>query len=373
MIYKILKITGICVAAVIALLLVAIAAFLIWRALGKAANERAMVINTPNGIDVLEKVSIGGIDQFIQIRGRDLKNPLLLCVHGGPGSTFLPYAYKFQTAWEKHFTVVQWEQRGAGLTYRLHGDDIADTMSLERMILDGIEVVVYLTKRYGKDRIILLGHSFGSILGTNMIKRRPDLFHAYIGVGQMVDKHEGWRIGHEYVLAHARAAGDTEALQKLDEIGPPPYGSTFAEFDAKVGIQQGLVSAYNGAIYGVTSEATFGKMVILAPRLPLGYILALMGGSRMSQKALFVDVEIKLDMKKLGKKFDVPIFFFLGRNDYVVPSTLAAGYFEEIEAPVKELVWFDRAAHAPFLTQPTAFLDALVEKVRPIAVKVATD
>ena len=128
---------------------------------------------------------IGGIDQWIEIMGTNKSNPVLLILHGGPGSTWDPFSDLFQD-WESHFTMVYWSQRGAGKTYRKTGPSIAATMTIDRMVDDGIEVAEYLKSHLGKDKVILLGHSWGTVLGIKMIQKRPELFSAYIGTGQEV-------------------------------------------------------------------------------------------------------------------------------------------------------------------------------------------
>jgi pimeloyl-ACP methyl ester carboxylesterase len=142
-------------------------------------------IHTPNGIQESMYVMIGGIQQWIQIRGEDRNNPVLLFVHGGPGAGTIPYSSGW-LGWEKYFTVVQWDQRGASRTYRQTGSSVGPTMTVERMALDGIELVEFLRTHLHKNKVILVGHSWGSYLGIHMIKQRPDLFAAYVGTGQVV-------------------------------------------------------------------------------------------------------------------------------------------------------------------------------------------
>jgi len=355
------------IAAIGGVLTLVIVAFLIWREIGQSANEQDAKIDTPPGINVLESVKIGGIEQIIQIRGTDTRNPVILLFHGGPGSSFLSYAYEFQTGWEDYFTVVHWEQRGTGLTYNLHGDSIAETISLERMVLDGIEVAEYVTKRLNQEKVVLLGHSFGSALAVAAVLRRPNLFHAYIGVGQVVNNDIAETISYEFVLESAMAAGDEETLDSLAKIGPPPYGTDFEEYSSKLGAQRALLTAYDGVIFGSQGYAEFIRMMLLAPSLPLGYITYVVNGSNLSQRALFEDFELNFgDIRELGTSFEIPVFFFLGRHDYTVPASLSAEYFKDISAPAKELVWFEHAAHTPFLTQPAAFQNALIERVLPV-------
>jgi pimeloyl-ACP methyl ester carboxylesterase len=153
-------------------------------------------------------VQIGGIGQCITIKGDDKRNPVILFLHGGPGDAWSPFANSWFGPWEKDFTLVQWDQRGAGRTYGKTGPSIEPTMTIDRMVQDGIEVSEYLTKHLGKKKIILVGGSWGSILGIYMAKQRPDLFYAYVGMAQLVNERVGQAASYARVLQLARAAGD---------------------------------------------------------------------------------------------------------------------------------------------------------------------
>src|SRR5262249_12629821 len=150
-------------------------------------------------------------EQWVTIRGWDRKNPVLLFLHGGPGEVTDLWTYALFAPWERHFTVVQWDQRGAGRTLRKSGPSIAPTSTLERMVKDGVEIAEYLRKSLGKEKIILVGHSFGSILGVLMARARPDLFYAFVGTGQVGDATRNYAVAYEALVAKARAAGHSQA------------------------------------------------------------------------------------------------------------------------------------------------------------------
>ena len=153
----------------------------------RARNARDYAVTTPNGIDEANYVKIGGLEQWITIRGEDRKNPVLLFLHGGPGDATNPWGYAGFRNWLKYFTVVQWDQRGAGRTFGRNGAAAASTITIERMVQDGVELAELLSKRLQKDKIVLVGHSWGSILGVFMAKARPELFYAFVGTGQVAD------------------------------------------------------------------------------------------------------------------------------------------------------------------------------------------
>src|SRR5690348_16714956 len=171
------------------------------------ANARKIV--TPNGVERWEKVRIGGIEQWVSIRGADRRNPILLYIHGGPGYVSMPMSWWFDRGWEEYFTVVQWDQRAAGKTHLLTDPArIAPTLTRERMIADTEEMATWIRREFGKAKIFILGHSWGSFLGLQMARRHPVWLHAYIGVGQLIDGPESERRGWRFAIEAARRAGN---------------------------------------------------------------------------------------------------------------------------------------------------------------------
>jgi pimeloyl-ACP methyl ester carboxylesterase len=167
-------------------------------------------------------VPIGGIEQWITITGDDLNNPLVLNLHGGPGAVASPFSDAMFGDWYPDFVVVQWDQRGAGRTYTRTGPRIQSTMTIDRIVQDGIEVAEFVRQHLGKDKVILTGGSWGSVVGIRMAKARPDLFYAYVGVAQIVSGKDLFR-GYARTLALARQAQNTTAITDLEVIGPPPW------------------------------------------------------------------------------------------------------------------------------------------------------
>jgi len=180
---KAARLIGVSLLGVAGILIVVAAAGLGFRAYRQHLAAETLAIRSPKGVQEGGFVDIGGIKQWIQIRGEDRDNPVLLFVHGGPGGSSWPMSSGWRP-WEKHFTIVQWDQRGTGRTYGAAGDTLAPTMTLERMTQDGVELAEHLRTHLHKDRIVLVGHSWGSFLGIHMVKQRPDLFSAYVGTGQ---------------------------------------------------------------------------------------------------------------------------------------------------------------------------------------------
>lgn len=325
------------------------------------ANTRLFAIDSPNGINESGYVRIGGIDQWVQIRGQNRDNPVLLCLHGGPGGTWLPVTRLF-SAWERDFTVVFWDQRGAGKTLKSTGPAIASTMSVERMAQDGIELSEHLTKRLGKKKIILLGHSFGSLLGVRMVKTRPELFHAFVGTGQVADLPRSLEMEYARLLEEARKAGDVRTQRALVTMGPPPFKNMqqVVDFFEQVG-------KYQPAADNTAMDVM--KQSLLSP-IP-DYSLSdeanrFKGFSAVPTWALYEEL-LTTKLSVLGPKFDVPVFIIQGSRDPVTPYALAEEYFKAISAPSKELVALPDGGHFAVWSQADVFLKELMTRVRPTA------
>ena len=180
-------------------------------------------ITAPQGIDEAKYLKVGGIEQWVTIRGEDRANPVVLVLHGGPGDATNPWGHAGFRAWLKTYTVVQWDQRGSGRTLGRNGRDSAATLTIDRLVQDGVELADALRTSLRKDKIILVGHSWGSVLGVLMAKAKPELFQAFVGTGQVGDPARGYHVAFDALLAKARAVGDARALRELEEAGPPPY------------------------------------------------------------------------------------------------------------------------------------------------------
>src|SRR5688500_8903578 len=189
----------------------------------RVRSARDYAIVAPNAIDDARYVAIGGIEQWITIRGEDRRNPVLLFLHGGPGDATNPFGYAVFRPWLKHFTVVQWDQRGAGRTLGRNGPSSARSVTIPRLTQDGIQLAELLRATLQKEKIIIVGHSWGSILGTYMAKARPDLFAAFVGTAQVSDPTRNYAVAYAALLAKSKTLGDARAVRELEEVGPPPY------------------------------------------------------------------------------------------------------------------------------------------------------
>jgi pimeloyl-ACP methyl ester carboxylesterase len=321
-------------------------------------NDQYYKITTPYGIDEASYVPIGGIDQYISIRGEDRDNPVILFLHGGPGDATNPWGYLAFRSWLKYFTVVQWDQRGAGRTLHKSGPEIAPTLTVERMTEDGIELAAYLRKSLQKDKLILIGHSWGSVLGLSIAKARPDLFYAYVGTGQVADETRNYAVAYTTLLEKARALQNEIAIEELRAIGPPPY----ADYRGW-SVQRKWSNLFEHSdlfISGMLGAA------LSAPGYTLADIDDWIAGQNLSAQQL-IPQTTKLDSRALGGQFALPIFIIQGAEDFTTPTRLARTFMGSIRAPHKEFIAIPNAGHFAVFIRSDEFLRELLSRVRPLA------
>jgi pimeloyl-ACP methyl ester carboxylesterase len=328
------------------------------------ADTRKIV--SPNGIEELKPITVNGTAQWISIRGKDRRNPILLSLHGGPGSPTMPEDYTFQSPWEDFFTVVQWDQRGAGKTYGVNDPEkLASTMTLPQMIDDAAVVTEYLRRTYGKKKIFLLGHSWGSVMGVMLAHQHPEWFYAYIGTGQAVDGQQSEAEGYRFALAEAESHHNEVAVKELEAIAP--YPGPLPLTVPRIGAQRKWLEYYGGLTWNRTNFGYDANAWTLSPDYTDKDLDQESEGSLYSITHLLGAAMNFNDMDMTT--FGCPVFLFEGRHDYSISHTLAETWFKKIKAPEKKLVWFEDSAHMAMQEQSGRFLYHLLTDVRPLAVK----
>jgi pimeloyl-ACP methyl ester carboxylesterase len=315
----------------------------------RTRNARDYRIATPNGIDEARYLTIGGIDQWITIRGEDRANPVVLVLHGGPGDATNPWGYAGFRPWLKTYTVVQWDQRGAGRTLGRNGRASAETVTIDRLVQDGVELADALRTLLRKDQIILLGHSWGSVLGVLMAKAKPALFRAYVGTGQVGDPARSYHVAFDALLAKARAGGDARAVRELEEIGPPPYkdGRGYQ-------VQRRWSNLFEGADTFIASMLGFA---LSAPGYTMRDVTDWLDGQSLSAERL-VPQSSALEPAALSGRFAVPVFVIQGAEDFTTPTSLAKAFVDAVQAPHKAFVAI-RGGHFAVFMNSSAFLQEL--------------
>lgn len=356
---KMTKLTLLTVFVVLLIFVLCGLAYRLWR---HHEIARATVIDPVKGIDEAFFAPIGGIEQWLTIRGRHRDNPVLLLVHGGPGVAPSPYPRDVLFNWTRDFTLVQWDERGAGKTYGRSGPLTPD-VTIDRMAQDGIEVAEFLRQHLLEKKIIVLGLSFGTILGVHMAKARPDLFYAYVGTGQMVSERESEPLDYCRVLDKARARDDQHAIAELEKIGPPPY-----QTQADLGVQRKWARAYEP---GGLSNFNLLKVILFesdaTPREIRDYVRGIVDSQNHFFGEDMTGPLNSADLHSLGDAFSVPFFVFNGADDDIAPSSLASDYVAHITAPRKQFVAIANAGHSAMNTRSDEFLRLLDQYVRPIA------
>jgi pimeloyl-ACP methyl ester carboxylesterase len=325
------------------------------------AEERKIV--SDNGVEEMLPLHVNGTTQWISVRGRDRHDPILLYLHGGPGSPTMPEAYLFQSPWEDFFTVVQWDQRGTGKTYAANdATALANTITFDQMDADAADVIRQLRARYQKEKIFLLGISWGSALGLRIAQEHPDWLYAYIGVGQMINAAQSEADGYQFALDQARTHNNQDAVRELEAISPYP-GSQPLTFE-RIGVQRKWLMYYGGLAWGRKDFSWMANAWELSPEYTDKELDAIDQGGLYSLTHLLPALAT-LDYTHMTD-FRCPIFMFTGRHDYDVSSRVTAEWFEKIRAPRKKLVWFENSAHLPMVEEPGQFLLHLVTDVRPL-------
>jgi len=307
-------------------------------------------------------VNINGVEQGMFIKSKDINNPVLLFVHGGPGMPEYWLTQRYPTSLEDYFTVVWWEQRGAGLSY--NPDISPETMTAEQFVSDTLEVTNYLRNRFGKEKIYLMGHSWGSYIGIQAAARAPELFHAYIGIGQVSHQIESEQLAYEYALEYYRQSGDTNMVEKLEAAPPTTTVPLPANYDAlrdayMHGAGIGTTRDMNSVITGIFLPSWQFREYTLIEKVNLwrGKFI-----SRSSRFGLWDKVQIT-DLARQVTELEIPVYFLHGKYDYTCAYPLAKEYFAKINAPVKGFYTFDQSAHSPMFEEPEKTLQIFLEDV----------
>ena len=321
-------------------------------------------ILTPDGVERYEAVRIGGIDQFVSMRGTDRRNPILLFIHGGPGFPTAPMAWWATRGLEEYFTVVHWDQRGAGKTYLMNDPKVVGpTIKPERFVDDIEEIVAWLRKDMNKEKVFVLATSWGSYIGLEFARRRPEWLHAYIGMGQAADVPESERRGYAFALAAAKAAGNKEAVAELESIAPYAASGEPIPLE-KIRIERKW-SDFFGGVMAYRTHQTDGIAVGLSPEYSDEEARRVYEGNGFSQNYLLSDV-LSIDLTDV-RKLDCPLIILAGRHDRSVNSYVAKEWFERVQSPLKRFVWFEHSAHEVMMEEPGKLLVTLVTHARPIA------
>lgn len=299
-------------------------------------------------ISTLEEVMIGNLKQSILIRGENVTNPIMLFLHGGPGTAQIGFAPKFQRNLEKDFIVVNWDQRGAGLSYSSNVKK--DHLTIENMVNDTIQIVDYLLKRFNQPKLFLVGHSWGTVLGVLTTKQIPQFIYSYIGIGQVVNMKEGEKISYEYTVKKANELKNSKALQELNRVEYKPAEMKY------LGIQRKWLAKFGGSFIGVSMYNLIFSNMLFATEYTIKDWFNYLKAAKLSLKSLWTQL-LEIDFLTTVPKLEVPVYFFAGKHDFQTPAQLAEQYYNILECPSKELIWFENSAHLVNFEEPDKFYD----------------
>jgi len=315
--------------------------------------------NIGNGIYEKTFVEINGLKQGMFIKGKNISNPVLLFLHGGPGMPEYGLTQKHPTNLEENFIVCWWEQRGAGLSFNKNIDP--EQITVENIVLDTIEVANYLRNRFNQEKIYLMGHSWGSFIGIKTAKQSPELFYAYIGVAQMVNQLNSEKIAYEYMLEQYRKNNNKGMVKKLEKFNflaldrmPIDYAMFRDKPMHELGI--GTMHEMKSVISGIFLPIMKNKEYTFSERVNIWR-----AKSMLLKKTNLWDILIMTDLSTEITAIEIPVYFMHGIYDYTVNYTLTKEYYEKLDCSIKAFYTFENSAHSPIFEEP--------EKINKIILK----
>ncbi len=310
-------------------------------------------------IDEIRKVPLGGLAQKIHIRGEKLSNPVLLFLHGGPGISNRDSVINREKDLCDAFTIVAWDQRGTGGSY---WGAKRETLNKDQAIQDAAELVEYLCRELGKEKIFIWGGSWGTELGTYLCYRHPQHIAGYVGSGQLVNGALNEEISYDFAMAEAQKAGDEESVRILNQIGRPVNGCYRQVFKGMMA-QRRIMKKYGG--HSMKKGTYWSDTALPLLRSKEFSFTDKIGLARGYKKCLTYmwPSTIQCDFTTECTRFEMPFYIFQGRHDNNTPSALVQSYFDSIQAPDKDLIWFEHSAHGPMAEEPEKYKKLLREKL----------
>jgi pimeloyl-ACP methyl ester carboxylesterase len=303
-------------------------------------------------VALIEKIELGKMDQWLLIRGRDVSNPILLWLHGGPGAAQMPVSRHYNAILEEEFIVVHWDQRGAGKSNPIDFDE--STMSLEQYREDALDLTAYLKKKFNKEKIYILGHSWGTIVGTMLANSNPQDYYAYIAVSQVVNHALSNNISYFWLKDQIEQKAIKKDMARFQKLGAPPFN----DHDTYVSFAR-LIESYNGGM-----DISFSKLALIAllsPEYRLSDYVAYFIGAQRGSGPMW-DQTLKFNALNDYKSINTPVYFIAGANDYNTPLELVKQYYELLEVDgSKELIVFEKSSHTPFFAEPKKFNELIIE------------
>lgn len=313
------------------------------------------------GMSGIEKVELGNHDQYLIIRGADTAKPVMLFLHGGPGSPEFSFMKEMNPSIENDFLMVYWEQRGSGKSFSKNIPD--KSMTMEQMVSDTRELSEMLCRGFNKDKIYLAGHSWGSLLGITTAYQYPELYHAFIGIGQVAHQYRAEKVSFEWIREQAEERKDDKALARINSMTFPDSLSPSGEWKNFIIKERSFVNKFGGGIsHNSSSMWPVIKMVFNTKEYTLGDKINYGRGSMYSLEKLWSEV-IHTNLFNSIDSMEVPVYIFQGKYDYQTSYSVAKDFYEQLKAPEKAFYTFENAAHSPVFENPDRFNEILRTEV----------
>lgn len=320
-------------------------------------------IETPNGISSLEEITLGGMKQWIFIRGEDKDNPVLIFLHGGPGSPIsgISSSRKLDAELIKHFTIIHWDQRGAGKSY--NSDIPVDSMSYDRLAEDCNELIDYVRNELNVQKVFLVGHSAGTLIGIKTIHKYPEKIHAYVGIGQIINDYEQQMLSYNFIVEEAEKSGDVKIQNAIKAIGSPPHKELEELYE-----KERYLLKYGAVIHSTSGEHFLSIMLsfLTSPEYSLFEGIKTFtgkGGYEFTMNAMFDEIK-SVNLTEKIQSIKVPIYFFEGKYDMATPTILVESFYESLDAEKgKKLIIFENSAHMPMMEEKEKYEDLLINVV----------
>lgn len=307
-------------------------------------------------------VKIGGIEQWVAIKGGDCSNPVILMVHGGPGNPNTIFAQLPYAAWEKEYTIVQWDQRGAGRTFMRNPATAEGVLTITALAADGVEVAAYTAKHLNKKKMVLFGGSWGSALSVHIAKLRPELFAAYLGTGQLVNGRENEADSYRKLLSLARAANDAKSIAAIEALGAPPWANP-----RHPGLFRKISRGYEAKVVTPSPKGWFTLASAYQSEKMQADYEAGEDYSWIQYVGMKGDgIHATFDLYKLGTDFPMPVFMVVGEHDLTTTPEVAKRYFDAIKAPKKEFFLLPLTGHDPNPPMVDAQYNILKTRIAPL-------
>lgn len=303
------------------------------------------------------QLELGGYTQWVTLRGPSSDAPILIWLSGGPGLDESFMLRRFNGVVEYRFLTAYWVQRGVGRSYDASLQPAS--LRIDQFVRDLDDLVGYLNRRFGQRRVVLVGHSWGTVIGVEYVAAHPDKVAAYVGIGQVTDMADSDRLGYAFALGEAKRRGDARAVADLERIGPPPY-----TVEAML-TQRGYVAALGGSFHQPISMAQMVWWSLETSRGAWLDLLKYMPGEQLSLRQIWPELS-RVEISRTRLALGAPVAIFAGRHDRQTSAELAYRYFQNLSAPAKRFVWFENSAHSPPFEEPERFNAALLETIEQL-------